>query len=60
MIDKIRFPEGDIPKIRPKALPPDVFYEWVMANIRHLHAAGSLTRILRNPRRRPVEARFTL
>jgi len=60
MIEKIQFPEGEIPQTRPKALPPDVFYEWVMANIRHLNEAGRLKRILQSPRRRPVEAPFTL
>ena len=60
MIEKIHFPEGTIPQVKPKRLPPDVFYEWVTTNIRNLDAAGDLERILRDPRRRPADSRFSL
>jgi hypothetical protein len=60
VIDKLSFPDGKLPQAKPKLLPPDVFYEWVITNIRHLEASGRLERILRNPGRRPAEARFTL
>jgi hypothetical protein len=60
MIDKLSLPEDSLPQGKPKVLPPDVFYQWVITNIRHLDASGSLERILRSPRRRPTEARFKL
>ena len=53
-------PQFDIPKHKPKVLPPEVFHDWLLSNLRSLRESGRLERMRRQPSRRPVEARFTL
>ena len=56
----LNLPEGKIPDLKQKQVPPEVFYEWVAQNIRFLHESGQLDRMRKQPTRRPVEARFVL
>ena len=59
-METLNLPEFNIPILKQKRLPPEVFYEWIVQNIRFLHESGRLDRILKQPTRRPVDVRFVL
>ncbi len=60
MIDDLILPTDKPLKTKPKLLPADVYLEWVITNVRHLHETGRLEQIRKNPSRRPAEVPFTL
>ncbi len=60
MMEPLNLPEFNIPVSKEKQLPPVVFYEWVVQNLRFLDQSGQLDRILKEPTRRPVDVRFIL
>ena len=59
-MDRLNLPRFNIPDLKPKSVPPAVFHEWVVQNFMLLRQSGRLSRILRQPTRRPVDSRFIL
>lgn len=59
-METLNLPDFNIPILKQKRLPPEVFYEWIVQNNRFLHESGRLDRILKQPTRRPVDVRFVL
>lgn len=42
MIDDLKLPADTPLKEKPKLLPADIYLEWVIENVRHLHETGRL------------------
>ncbi len=59
-METLNLPEFNIPILKQKRLPPEVFYEWIIQNICFLYESGQIDRILKQPTRRPVDVRFVL
>jgi len=57
-MEKLSLPKFDIPVLKEKQLPPEIFYEQIVKNIKYLYKSGRIDRILKQPTRRPVNSRF--
>ncbi len=60
MIDELILPTDKPLKEKPKLLPAEVYLDWVIENVRHLHETGRLEKIRNSPSRRPAEVPFKL
>ena len=59
-MESLNLPKFNIPDLKEKKLPPEVFYKLIVQNLQSLHKSGQLDRILKKPARRPVNVRFSL
>lgn len=60
MKEKLDLPEFDIPELNDKQLTPEDIQRWIVRNFRVLRENGVVQRILDDPLRCPVDARFVL
>jgi hypothetical protein len=58
--EKLDLPEFDIPELNDKQLTPEDIQRWIVRNFRVLRENGVVQRILDDPLRCPVDARFVL
>lgn len=60
MEDVLKFPEGRIPELPSKNVPPEVIEAWRTELRLELHRRGLLEKILTDPNRMPKGPRFRL
>jgi hypothetical protein len=56
----VKLPAFNVPRLRPRKIPAEVYLEWLLSNIRQLDEAGMLERARSQRSRRPVDVRFRL
>ena len=59
-MESLNLPEFKIPELKQKQLPAVIFYELIVQNLKSLHESGRLEHILKQPTRRPANARFII
>ncbi len=60
MNETLRLPAWKIPPAPPKPITPTAFHRWATHNFVWMNKAGLLAKVLSQPSRQPVEARFIL
>ena len=53
-------PDWKVPPERPNQISQEAWLAWLEENLRELHRTGEIEKIRKDPRRCPVDVRFTL